>query len=349
MSNKIRNIKGLATGIGSLPHQDANEALDLIFKYTPDIPFWPQLPKRDRREGMVAQYSQGLPCLRLTQQGLFFDASNQEQELTQFYERIIANDSEYFQISTDFANGLWQFINQLEKVSLKRVEFIKGQITGPFTFAASINDSEGRAILHNSVIMQAVQEGLIMKARWQIALFKRFAKPIIIFLDEPYLACLGSGYTTINRNQVINTLIEFTKKIKSPDVLIGVHCCGNTDWSIFTEVTNINLISFDAFGFLDRILLYANELLGFFNRGGILAWGIVPTQAFSSEINTHLLTSKLEYAFKLLADKGIEENLIKNNLIFTPSCGLGTLNCQTAVSIFECLQNLSENFKNKSI
>ena len=59
------NIKGLATGIGSLPHTDSDKALDLIFKYTPQVPFWPQLPKRDKREGMVIQYSQGLPCLRL--------------------------------------------------------------------------------------------------------------------------------------------------------------------------------------------------------------------------------------------------------------------------------------------
>jgi preprotein translocase subunit SecD len=38
--------------------KDADEALDLIFKYVPDIPFWPQLPRRDVREGMVAQFSE---------------------------------------------------------------------------------------------------------------------------------------------------------------------------------------------------------------------------------------------------------------------------------------------------
>jgi methionine synthase II (cobalamin-independent) len=349
LNSKIRSTKGLATGIGSLPHTDVNAALDLIFKYTPYIPFWPQLPKRDMRERMVAQYSQGLPCLRLQQKGISFDSSDQEQELTQFYEHIIANDSEYFKISPDFAAGFWQFINRLEKIKLNKIEFIKGQTTGPFTFAASINDNEGRAILHNSVIMQAVREGLAMKARWQISLFRKFAKPIIMFLDEPYLSCLGSGYTPINRKEVIATLVEFTEKIQSPDVLIGVHCCGNTDWSIFTDVNKIRIISFDAFNFLDRLLLYAENLADFFKRGGILAWGIVPTQAFTPKINSLLLAKKLEQGFNSLVDKGIEEDLIKNNLIITPSCGLGTLSCETADSIFKCLQDLSYNFKNKSI
>ena len=29
--------------------------MDLVFKHTPNVPFWPQLPKRDFHEGMVAQ------------------------------------------------------------------------------------------------------------------------------------------------------------------------------------------------------------------------------------------------------------------------------------------------------
>jgi len=202
----MTEIKGLATGIGSLPYEDADAALDLIFRYTPQIPFWPQLPKRDKRESMINQFSEGLPCLRLDNKGLAFDSSMQEQELTRFYERIIDNDIGYFEISPDFAAGLWQCFSRLRKADLNQIEFIKGQITGPFTFAASINDNEGIAILHNTVFIQAVREGLVMKARWQIDLFRKFGKPIIIFLDEPYLACFGSGFTSINRHLILISL-----------------------------------------------------------------------------------------------------------------------------------------------
>ena len=39
----------LATLIGSLPLTDHGKASDLIMEYTPEIPFWAQLPAEKRR------------------------------------------------------------------------------------------------------------------------------------------------------------------------------------------------------------------------------------------------------------------------------------------------------------
>lgn len=335
-------LKGLATGIGSLPHKDAEAALDLIFKYTPRIPFWPQLPKRDVREGMVAQFSENLPGLKVGRNGLFFSTlEGKDKELEIFYERIIANDADYFRISQDFALGLYKFYQRLESSNIKDIDFIKCQVTGPFTFAASIKDEKGVALLHDSVFMQAVLKGLTMKALWQINLFKKFGKKIILFLDEPYLGCFGSAYTPINRDDVVKGLSELTANIKSENVLSGVHCCGNTDWSIFTEVAAIDIISFDAFNFMDRLLLYSQQLSHFLKRGGILAWGIVPTEALSPEITVTSLIEKLKNGFEVLAKKGIDLELLKKRLIITPSCGLGTLSYDNAESIFKCLPQIS--------
>ena len=110
---KNPDIKGLATGIGSLPYKDVQQALDLVFKYTPRIPFWPQLPKRDKREAMVAQFSEGLPCLKFDKE-LIFNPEDKEKKLQQFYERIINQDAEYFVISDSFASGLRAFYQRLE-------------------------------------------------------------------------------------------------------------------------------------------------------------------------------------------------------------------------------------------
>ena len=51
----------LPTGIGSMPHKNADEACSLILKYLPEIPFWPQLPQRSDRENMIIQFSEGFP------------------------------------------------------------------------------------------------------------------------------------------------------------------------------------------------------------------------------------------------------------------------------------------------
>ena len=40
---------GLATAIGSLPHQDMEAALELVFEHLPDCPHWPQLQSLDRK------------------------------------------------------------------------------------------------------------------------------------------------------------------------------------------------------------------------------------------------------------------------------------------------------------
>jgi len=335
------NLKGLATGVGSLPHKDADAALDLIFRYTPQVPFWPQLPKRDIREGMVAQFSQNLPCLKMGQSGLVFDPRDKDKELELFYERLLANDLDYFKIGEDFALGLYRFYQRLETIDPKSFGFIKCQVTGPFTFAVAINDEQAQPLLFNPVFRQAIIKGLTMKAAWQAKLFKKFAKEIILFVDEPYLASFGSAYTSLNRQEVVEALTELTCGIKSPGVLVGVHCCGNTDWSIFTDVGNIDVISFDAFAFLEKFALYADNLKGFLDKGGIIAWGIVPTQLFTGEETADLLIRKLKDGIGALTNKGIEADLLWRNLIITPSCGLGTFSPEKSEKIFKLLSEVS--------
>lgn len=344
----MTELRGLATGIGSMPHQDVDSALDLIFKYTSRIPFWPQLPKRDIREGMIAQFSENLPCLKVAKEGLFFNTENKEKELEIFYDRIIANDADYFKISQDFALGLHEFHHQLDKQNLKDIEFIKCQVTGPFTFAASINDDKGVALLHDAIFMQAILKGLTMKALWQIKFFEKFGKKIILFFDEPYLACFGSAYTPMNRDDVVKELSELTQSVKSDNVLLGVHCCGNTDWSIFTDVGSIDIISFDAFGFLDRLVLYADNLKGFFQRGGILCWGIVPTQDFTVKETADLLMDRLNKGINFLVKKGIDKEQLLKNLLLSPSCGMGALDIDKSEKILNILSEVSERIRKES-
>jgi len=340
-------LRGLATGIGSLPHKDVESALDLVFKYTPQIPFWPQLPKRDMREGMVAQFSENLPALKISKEGLFFNPKDTEKELEVFYERIIADDADYFKVSEDFALGLHRFYRRLENTNLKDIKFIKCQVTGPFTFAASITDDQGATLLHNSVFMQAILKGLAMKALWQVNFFKKFGKKIILFFDEPYLGCFGSAYTPINREDVVRGLSELAASIKSKDILLGVHCCGNTDWSIFTDVTSIDIISFDAYGFLERLVLYADNLKDFFKRGGILCWGIVPTQEFTDKVTLNSLIKKVKDGIGTLLKKGLDKDLLRDNLLLSPSCGMGTLDIDKSKRILNTLSEVSKNIKNK--
>ena len=58
----------LATGIGSMPHTDLAAAMDVVARTIPDIPYTPQLPALSWHEGMIVQYTEGLPGRTLDEQ-----------------------------------------------------------------------------------------------------------------------------------------------------------------------------------------------------------------------------------------------------------------------------------------
>ncbi len=339
------DLSGLATGVGSLPFVDPQAALDLIFQCCPEIPFWPQLAKRSHLESMIAQFSENLPCLEATEEGVIYNSANREDKLEKFYERIISQDTDYFKISEKFGLGLYKFCQRLEKADLSKIKYIKCQVTGPFTFSAGLSDENGLALLHDDVFMQVITKGLIMKALWQIKLLRQFAKPLIVFWDEPYLGCFGSAYTPMTRERVVQVLKEASAAVQSEDVLVGAHCCGNTDWSMLTDIPGIDLINFDAFDYLERLVLYADNLKDFLGRGGILCWGIVPTVEFNSRITPEFLLEKVAKGIATLEQKGISRQIIESNLLFSPSCGLGTLDIGKAEGILKALAEVSRIFK----
>ncbi len=340
----MQGTKGMATGIGSLPQTDINSALDLIFKCVPQIPFWPQLPKLSAKEGMVAQFSENLPFIAANENGVFFStlqSQDKEKALESYYEHIIANDTDYFKITKNYALGLYRFCQKLEQEGLKDVSMLKGHTTGPFTLAASINDEQGFPLLHEPIMMQALLRGLSLKAAWQINLLKKFNKEVLFFIDEPYLGCFGSAYTPMNRDEVVRGLSEFTQPLKSEGVYLAVHCCGNTDWSIFTDVPALDIISFDAFDFLDKLILYADQLKAFFGRGGVLCWGIVPTLLFTGLETSEILIRKIKEGVKAMAKKGLEEEVLYRNMLLSPACGLGTFTPEKAEKVFNLLSETS--------
>ena len=341
-------IKGLATGIGSLPHKDAARAVEEVFKYCPEIPFWPQLPKRDAREGMVAQFCEGLPCLKVTKDGVYYDASQRDKELEGFYQKITSEDASCanFAISKNDANGLYAFYDKLADTDLARIKYIKLHVTGPFTFRAGIKDEKGVSLLHDHEMRQAAAEGLIAKALWQVGFFEKFGKKTIVFIDEPYLSGFGSAYTPINREEVVDILSDMTARIKvNEGVFTGLHCCGNTDWSIFTEVETLDIINFDAFSFLDKLMLYSQDLKKFFIQGRALCWGIVPTNEFRPDLSEAQLVEKISSGMEALAKKGVDAQKLSQNLLLSPACGMGTLDEAVCVSILKLLARVSSRLR----
>ncbi|MCE5313127.1 MAG: hypothetical protein LLF86_08265 [Nitrospiraceae bacterium] len=333
----LNNIKPFSTtGIGSLPHLNADEAVDLILN-TFDIPFWPQLPMLSFRESMTLQYAEGMPFLKIDElKETAWVEHGSGDDLTRFYESY--TESSKIAVSEDCAAGLHAF---LRRIKGRRFPFLKGHVTGPITFTLGLKDSSGRYLFFDEEMREISSMLLKAKIRWQIDALKQHADNVIIFIDEPILSALGSSsYLGVDTAEVQRLLSEAVSAIEEAGGIPGIHCCGRADWPAVIQ-TGAKIINFDAFEYFDTLVMYEKELAEFMSRGGYLAFGIVPT---SDSINTvtedRLLSLMLDELNRLR--NVVKDSEAANRILITPSCGTGSRSIEEAVKIFQMTIRLKE-------
>jgi len=343
----MHDFNCIATGIGSLPMADPEEAVRLSLMYLSEAPIWPQLPQRSFLEHMDAQYSESLPGLVVDEEKkkVSFDTSGDLMpELERFYERYIEKDYGFFRITEAYAAAFPVFIRALRKGLPENMRYVKGQITGPLTAGLFFKDEAGRDIIHNETLFDAVVKGLAMKAAWQIRELEPFGKPVIIFIDEPVMETLGSGYSAVSSEMIPERLNEIIDTIHELGGIAGIHCCGNADWSMIFS-TRVDIVNFDAYGYMDRVLLYPGDIKKFYARGGALAWGIVPTGMFTRDETAEMLISRLGEGMNRLEKEGIDRQAILGQCLITPSCGMGSLTPDKSVAILKLLREVSDRMQ----
>lgn len=339
------NPKGLATAIGSLPHKEPSEACDVILKRIPEIPIWPQLPNTNFREEMQIQYSEGLPCVVLDEenQRMFFKTDGDiTNDLEKFYENYMAENLDYFKISPEFSRGIYEMEKKLAEKDHPSPKYFKSQVTGPITTGLGRVDENKRAVYYNDIFRDVIVKGIEMKARWQLRKFKFLGCDQICFIDEPILSGFGSStYVSVQRADIVNYLKDVIEAIHKENGLAGIHCCGNTEWTILIDA-GVDIISFDAYEFGETISYYSDNVKTFLEKGGVLAWGIVPTSEKINQENPESLIKKLKTLIENMANKGVDKNLLWERCLLTPSCGTGSLPVELSEKIFQRLSEVSK-------
>jgi len=360
----------IATGIGSLPHQDPEEAVRLVLKIFPGLPSWPQLPCRSPKERMTEQFDH--PIL--------------------YWEN---------------AAGFFEFIKALQHQRPPELCGIKGQITGPATWLASNYKStmlhervagplredsmvpqgpapatartqgsrqasavslpkcgvrtEGREPIGNSqgargqdppcsdkigVLLDETTERLAMNAVWQIEQLQQFGVPVMIFLDEPVLGSL-SRYPSLSSTSLMKTWTGIVNAIHEAGGLAGIHCCNQMDWGPLL-CCPLDIISFDASLSFQDLLPHVEELKKFMDRNGRLSWGVIPTSrtvADSEGDHPHDLEA-FEKLIWPLSGHGIDLQRLVRQSIVTPACGLASVSHQAMDEILHRAAGLANDLKN---
>ncbi|MEW5721321.1 MAG: methionine synthase, partial [Chloroflexota bacterium] len=322
-------------------------------------PYWPQLPTRDFRENMYAQFSEDLVGVQIDLphewMGLVKD-DNTLAQIEQFYARYIEDNPALFAVGQEYAAGLYALRDN--HAALKNAKWIKGQVTGPISFGLKVVDQNLKPMLYDEALRDVLVKHIARKAQWQekflanvgaqlIAPLQSIAPPHpIIFIDEPSLALIGASVVALNRDEVVRDLEEVFSALHC---ITGTHCCGNTDWSMLLQ-TSVNIISFDAYNYAENLALFADDVKRFLDRGGVLAWGIVPT--IEEQIATETadaLTARLDAAMNLLVKKGIDRDLLYARALITPACGLGTVSPAAAERAFALTREMSERVQSRIV
>jgi hypothetical protein len=348
----------LATAVGSMPHAEADPALEIVLANLPEAPIWPQLSGRGLNEQMEIQYSEGMPRRTIDRDKgrMYFDTSGDySEEFAEFYEAYMlamdpdegTGDCSAMAISADYAAGLFALEEKL-KARGGQLPYVKCHTTGPCSFALTIVDENKRALYYNEEFRDVVVKALAMKCRWQVQRFKPYARDVICFIDEPILAGFGSStYVSVKRDDVVAILSEVVEAIHADGGLAGMHCCGNTEWSIPIDA-GADIVNFDAFEFGETIAMYPEAVKAHLAAGRALAWGVVPTSAAVRDQTVDTLVEHYETMTRNLADKaGIDLATIYDQTVLTGSCGTGSMEPDLAARVFELTGALSTALRNK--
>jgi len=275
------------TGLGSMPFADPEEAIAHVGRYFPEIPYWPQLPQRSHKEGLIHQVCGVLldtGLLRLDNgRGVF--ARNEDSwadRLTDFYGILLAAEAgnpealTRFGLKPDTAAGYFAFLDAFND-RFANASWVKGQLVGPLTMGFQLHDEEGQLAFYDDELREILVGTLAAHARWQCRQLAELGRPVMMFVDDPSIAAYGRhSHIALDRTVVIDSLRTLFDIIRDENALSGLHSCDAGDWDL-AFAGGMDILSLDTYQFGHSLAAYREGFTHFLDGGGIIAWGIVPT------------------------------------------------------------------------
>ncbi|MBW2090203.1 MAG: hypothetical protein JRI37_14715, partial [Deltaproteobacteria bacterium] len=264
------------TAMAVMPHKDTDRALDLAL--TMDIPFWPQLPHVSYTEDMYVQAAEHFPGILLDMENRILRFS-MENFIIEFEETMAHFDEpEYFDISKEYSVVYHRFL----EMDLSDRPAIRGQLEGPISFGLNVLDQDKRPILFDDTIRPFMFEFMSRRINVQLDRLKQMNPNAFMFVDEPGLQFLFSALSGYDSTKAKNEMEQFFAMIQRPR---GVHLCGNPDWDFLLGL-DLDILSLDIYQNGEIFSSYSESIKRFLDRGGVIAWGIVPTNFEPFEAET---------------------------------------------------------------
>ena len=299
------------TAMGIMPHKDIDRALDLALGL--DIPFWPQLPNVSLYEDMYVQTSENFPGISIDfEKGrLVFDTPKFVEELNDYFSKM--EQPETFALTAEYSSVFNRFLSR----NLQGYSAVRGQITGPVSFGFKVLDEVLKPIIYNEEVRAILFDFIQKKVNHQYQELAARNKNAFVWVDEPGLGYIFSGFSGYNDQQAKEDYSTFVQGLEGPK---GLHLCADVNLPYLLEL-GIEVLSFDAFqiGFMPKE--YASNVADFIKKGGVISWGIVPTD--SSILSTQTpeqLSSLLSDYWKVISENtGLSLKQIAEQALIAPA------------------------------
>jgi hypothetical protein len=322
---------GAVTGIGSLPLKSATEAMQAIIESSPEVPFWPQLPQRSEREIVIKQ---GLDVIRsfIEPRGEGYGYQIKDGAIDSVVEVLHNSDGA---LTHENALGFFSFQDSLMSGLLGHPLAVKGHIEGPITLSAYLF-YKGRNFLSDPPLFASVAFHVSQLVCWQIQRLSSAGAPVMLFVDEPALCLELPGLTEVSEAQRLSALSAIFDDARARGAYAGLHCCAALPFDRMFR-TKPDVLSFDADKGLEDFLSHP-ESVEFVNRGGTVAYGLIPTKPrLDATDSARIFIRWLE----AVSRRGDPRRFAQRAMI-TATCGLGMLAPASIHSSFKVAQGVSK-------
>jgi hypothetical protein len=333
---------GCVTGVGSLPFTDAVAAVDFVAQHCPQLPFWPQLPRRCTKEAMITQVL-GALSQYLEPAGQPFCWSIPEAHEATF-AKALRDDTAALVPET--AGGFFEFERRLRANHFANAAGIKAQFVGPLTLAHCLF-SHGKSLAGQPGWLELITGYISRQAVWQIQRLQQGRQPIVLVVDEPIVGHFpGSGTPSGGSGQQSNAFVEaiecVLQSIRNAGAIAGLHCCAPLPIPII-EHLSIDYLSFDAHLVQDvgGLVRLSRQIL---DRGGLLAFGLIPTTLVPVLNDVPALTSQWG---DLASNINDVRNVARRTLV-TATCGIGSGTLEHAKQSFQIAAEVGNSIRTQS-
>jgi hypothetical protein len=318
-------VPGVATGIGSLPHDDPTTAAELVLRCLPELPAVPQLPGRDPREGMLAQWLVALPEVEVAPDG----------SLTVLGESDAAPECVFDHRSH---SGLLAFVDvasRAERVPAR----IKAQVTGPLTLGTALHAAGMPA-------PRAFRRAAAVTRAWSVAIEQLVDTRLpdtglVLFLDEPSLVSWRRDDAPLDRETAIDLL---SGALAAVDSVTGVHVCGDGDLALALEA-GPEVLGIEVH---DDLVQHTVGLARFLDGDGWIAWGAVPTdRPVGESADPHWRV--LARVWCELTRRGCDPVPLRTRGMITPACGLAGYGASQAERVLGIARELAARVHDQAV